>query len=291
MTWDGVLYALLGAAVLLMVWQCVKQAKRDALECARWRREMRSLDDWNHHLYVDPAKRYERPDSREQRIEERLGGHNEHRFNHSKSRGRGAAIHARCSRHNWLHSAYQLVKDAHKFHSPCWSLIMGQFLVPTTRTFCSSRGLKSSARSLGLSPTTNMKFRLKTGAKTAAKLYSTTVSSVILKRGEYVCGEGMGSATSRESKYRWRWIDSFTAKLTGLDVATTLKKGGSVIEPAFAIEKAQTAGKYGKPVEYWQQFKDAIKAGTARKTVQQTKDGRPMDAWEIDATLYQYPKC
>ena len=73
MTWDGVLYALLGAGTLFLVLQCIKQVQRDELERRKWRQAMRELDayqmDGTHGFYMGPSKRYEHPDSSEQRID------------------------------------------------------------------------------------------------------------------------------------------------------------------------------------------------------------------------------
>lgn len=73
----------------------------------------------------------------------------------------------------------------------------------------------------------------------------------------------------------------------GTNFAALKKRIGAVVEFAFAIEKAETGGKYGKPAEHWQSFKDAIKAGTAQQVTKPTKDGRQLLAWQIDTTLYR----
>lgn len=92
-----------------------------------------------------------------------------------------------------------------------------------------------------------------------------------------------GSASSYESKYRYRWVreDDYPG-----DKSKAKTKGGRISEFAFAIEQAQTSGPYGKPPEYWDRFKTAIENETAVKVQRKTKKGM-MDAWEIDGTLYR----
>jgi len=65
-------------------------------------------------------------------------------------------------------------------------------------------------------------------------------------------------------------------------------KDGTISEFAFAIEKGETAGKYGKPAEYWQRFRDAIANGTARKFMKRAKD-REYEAYEIGGKIYAVP--
>jgi hypothetical protein len=55
------------------------------------------------------------------------------------------------------------------------------------------------------------------------------------------------------------------------------------------VDKAETSGKYGKPPEYWQQFKDAIENKTAKAIKRKTRAGKEYDAWEIDTTVYRVP--
>lgn len=105
-----------------------------------------------------------------------------------------------------------------------------------------------------------------------------------LIRGGRFMGEAIGSCNSWESKYRYRWVSELQP-----DQEATASRGGKISEPVFAIDKAETSGKYGKPAEYWQRFKDAIAAGTAAKVKKAKKDGGQMDAWEIDATMFRIP--
>lgn len=104
-------------------------------------------------------------------------------------------------------------------------------------------------------------------------------------------GAGEGSCNSWESKYRYRWVSEDSPLLAPYrDKLDTLpKRGGTITEPAFAIEKGETSGRYGKPAEHWQRFRDAIAAGTARKVTRKTKAGKNMDAWEIGGEEYRIP--
>lgn len=99
---------------------------------------------------------------------------------------------------------------------------------------------------------------------------------------------GIGSCNSRESKYRWRWVTEDRLP-PGENKAALETKVTTVREPVFAIERAETSGQYGKPAAYWQQFKDAIEAGTARKVQMPKRSGGTMDGWEIGGTLYRVP--
>jgi hypothetical protein len=109
-----------------------------------------------------------------------------------------------------------------------------------------------------------------------------------LYRGDYPVGEADGSCNSRESRYRFRWVQEHEVP-PGLDKSKLKRRGGKTIEPKFAIERGQTQGKYGKPDEYWQAFRDAIEKGTAKETIKPTRDGRAMEAYEIDMTTYRVP--
>lgn len=108
-----------------------------------------------------------------------------------------------------------------------------------------------------------------------------------LYRGDVLIAEADGSCNSRESKYRYRWVSEFDLP-TDADKSALKKRGGRSSEFAFAIEKAETSGQYGKPAEYWQRYKDAIQNGTAKQVQKPTKKGTS-DAWEIDSTVYRIP--
>ena len=109
-----------------------------------------------------------------------------------------------------------------------------------------------------------------------------------LWRGDYLLGESEGSCNSMESKYRFRWVQEDQVP-THLSKASLKKRGGRISEPMFAVDKAETGGKYGKSSEHWQAFKDAIANGTAREIEKPKKGGGTMQAWEIDSTLFRVP--
>lgn len=114
-----------------------------------------------------------------------------------------------------------------------------------------------------------------------------------LFRGELLLGEAIGSCNSWETKYRYRWITAEDCAARGLNPAGLPNRGGvqTLTEPDFAIAKGETGGKYGKPAEHWEAFRQAIQAGTAIKGEKEKKDGGVMPTWSIrrDTTLYRIP--
>lgn len=109
----------------------------------------------------------------------------------------------------------------------------------------------------------------------------------LYRSGELI-GESIGSCNSWEKKYRYRWISEAEIPAS-VDKSKLDYADGTISEFAFAIEKAETSGKYGKPAAYWKQFADAIANGTAKKIKRKTKKGDEMDAWEIGGKLYAVP--
>jgi hypothetical protein len=108
----------------------------------------------------------------------------------------------------------------------------------------------------------------------------------LYRNGELV-GEGIGSCNSWEKKYRYRWMNELEIPAY-VDKSSLEYKDGSISEFSFAVDKAETSGKYGKPAEYWKQFKDAIANGSAKKIQKKAKD-KVYDAWEIGGKLYAVP--
>lgn len=105
---------------------------------------------------------------------------------------------------------------------------------------------------------------------------------------DVMIAEGDGSCNSMESKYRYRWVPKHQIP-AGLDPTKLKTRGGKRSEFTFAIEKSETTGQYAKPAEYWKEFNDAINNGSATRIKKTTRQGKEMDAWEIDATLYRVP--
>ena len=109
-----------------------------------------------------------------------------------------------------------------------------------------------------------------------------------LYRGDRLIASADGSCNSWEKKYHYRWVGEAEIP-AGMTKENLVSRDGKTSEFAFAVEKSETSGKYGKPAEYWQKFKDAIAAGTAVKIQRTTSKGTKMDAWEIGAQLYRIP--
>lgn len=101
---------------------------------------------------------------------------------------------------------------------------------------------------------------------------------------------GQGSCNSKETKYRWRWVEledvpeHLVAKLATLKTRKSTRS-----EFAFAIDKAQTSGQYGKPADYWNEWKRAIDSGAARPIKRKTSKGQEMDAYEMGSVSYRIP--
>lgn len=108
-----------------------------------------------------------------------------------------------------------------------------------------------------------------------------------LYRGDVLVASVDGSCNSWEKKYRYRWVDESNVP-ANVDKSKLKTQGGKISEFSFALDKAETSGKYGKPVEYWERFKTAVANGTARKFMRKTSKGES-EAWEIDGTLYCLP--
>lgn len=109
-----------------------------------------------------------------------------------------------------------------------------------------------------------------------------------LYRGDMLIGEGIGSCNSRESKYRWRWVNLDDIP-HHIDPQACMVRTSSLVEFEFAINKRETGGKYGKPESYWNNFEAAIKSGEARQIKRKIKSGEERPAWEIATTVYRIP--
>lgn len=92
----------------------------------------------------------------------------------------------------------------------------------------------------------------------------------------------IGSANSREDKWGIRWVEKHD-----LNGAMPIReKRSSIVEPAFAIDKAETTGKYGKPQSYWDMWKVAIENGTAQLTHKVGKNNKTYEAYQLDSVSY-----
>jgi hypothetical protein len=127
--------------------------------------------------------------------------------------------------------------------------------------------------------------------------------------GTVMIAEADGSASSAESKYRYRWVLAHDVQILpcgqckrwwpkaaescpvchiSLVPITALRsRGGKRSEFAFAIEKAETSGPYGKPLQYWQEWAQAIDSGIAVPVEKPTRNGKMLQAYEMDLSMYR----
>lgn len=112
-----------------------------------------------------------------------------------------------------------------------------------------------------------------------------------LYRGDLFLGEAGGSCNSWETKYRWRWVSEADAKDRS-DFAKLPKRGGrrKIFEPDFALDKMETTGRYGKPMEYWNRFKTEIESGRGQR-IKKALGKKEFFGYEIeiDDTLVRIP--
>lgn len=85
-----------------------------------------------------------------------------------------------------------------------------------------------------------------------------------LWRGEIMVASASGSCNSKEGRYRWRWVSEDQVPDI-LDKSKLKVKASSDGVFGWQYEKRETAGKYGKPESYWQQFDQAIANGTVKR--------------------------
>ena len=97
-----------------------------------------------------------------------------------------------------------------------------------------------------------------------------------------------GSANSWEQRYRWVWVSRHEVP-KGLALEDLGMRADVAEEYAFAVQKRETGGKYGKPTEYWDAFQRAIDNKTAEKITKTTRSGNPADAWRISSETYRVP--
>lgn len=125
------------------------------------------------------------------------------------------------------------------------------------------------------------------GAEHGEPLFYFEFRCTLLKDSDRV-GEGIGSASSWESKYRYRWVPAEFLP-AGVDKASLPSRSSSVVEFDFAIEKGETSGPYGKPAAYWQEWRAAMASGEAVETKRKTKAGKEMNAWSRGGIAYRVP--
>lgn len=111
-------------------------------------------------------------------------------------------------------------------------------------------------------------------------------------RGDTLIAEASGSANSKETKYRYRWVSEDQVPPQFLDQKDTLvKRGGKEGVFRWQYEKRETGGKYGKLELYWQKFDDALQDGTAREyqKEQHWKNNETAPYIEIESYQYRIP--
>lgn len=115
--------------------------------------------------------------------------------------------------------------------------------------------------------------------------YRCTVKS---KTGQ-VLAQCEGSCNSMEVKFGYLW-KSIHELPEGTDISKCLSKtsGKKLQEFDFAIGKGETSGAYGKSQEYWDRWRNAIDTGIARRITRKSKNGKDLDAWELDETVTVY---
>ena len=113
--------------------------------------------------------------------------------------------------------------------------------------------------------------------------YRTVVKS---PDGQMVLASCEGNANSYEKKFRYVWVKEEDLP-EGVDQSKLEKRSNIVSEFDFAIVKAETTGKYGKPAEYWEKWKEAIKSGQAKKVKRKAASGKDFEAYEMGSYLYR----
>lgn len=109
-----------------------------------------------------------------------------------------------------------------------------------------------------------------------------------LSRDGITVGQGDGYCSTRERKYRYRWLAE-TELPPGASTEGRRRRGGirKLFEFDWAIKKRETGGRYGKPEAYWDLFDAAIQAGSAKRTERDMK-GKMQPGWEITAEEWQF---
>lgn len=127
-----------------------------------------------------------------------------------------------------------------------------------------------------------------TGAQHGGEVFCYARYRCRLLREGRVVGVGEGSCNSQEAKYRYRWVaeEQVPEQLDRTHLPRRCSQR-TLCEFDFAIERAETTGRYAKPAAHWQRFRDAIEAGTARSVDKFTRRGKSV-AWEIAVDVTHY---
>ena len=109
-----------------------------------------------------------------------------------------------------------------------------------------------------------------------------------LKRDNVYLGQASGHCNTWESRYRWRWL-TLDQIPPNVSVENLFRRDSTQEEFLFAIQKKTTTGQYGKPMEYWMAFENAIKNKTAEYFDKSLPDGRSFPACRIPGVQYRVP--
>lgn len=113
---------------------------------------------------------------------------------------------------------------------------------------------------------------------------SFTYRAILRDRTGKIKGDSEGACNTEELKYKYIWVKEEDL-LEGMKVFKV--KSSSKSEYKFAIDKGETSGKYARPAEYWQAFREAIQNGTATKITTKDKAGKDQTKYEIGVNIYQ----
>lgn len=115
--------------------------------------------------------------------------------------------------------------------------------------------------------------------------YRCTVKS---KTGQ-ILSQCEGNCNSMEPKfgYLWKTIQELP-EMTDISKLISKSTGKKQFEFDFAINKAETTGQYGKPIEYWNNWTIAIQSGRAKSATKKSKAGKDLNGWELDETVTVY---
>lgn len=112
----------------------------------------------------------------------------------------------------------------------------------------------------------------------------------IIRKYDQVISIRDASCNTWETKYRYRWVRSDSPLLDSYKrsgkIDTLQKRGGTMYEFVWAVNKRETGGKWGKPAEYWDMWKRAIDAGRAVSCKRKLK-GKEQAAWMMHDFEYR----
>lgn len=111
----------------------------------------------------------------------------------------------------------------------------------------------------------------------------------VLRKGDALIASASGSCNSMEDRYAYRWVVEADVP-SNLDKGKLQRKESTIGEWGWAYDKRESAGKYGKPEEYWQKYDRAIQEGTIiRKTKVQPWNNKEAVYLEIQDYTYRIP--